>query len=160
MFTKLHSTEYPPKDKPLMAWDGNCGFCHYWVIKWKKMTGERVNYQPFQQIHKEFPDIDYRLFKQAIRLIDTDGRIYTGPAAVFHALNRYSPKWRWVMPLYRNIRPFRFLADHFYAFVSRHRVKMYEVVIRLFGKNPARPKNYWIYYLLLLLIIIGMIIFL
>ncbi len=158
MFKKLDRTKYPPKDKPLMAWDGNCGFCHYWVIKWKKMTGDKVNYQPYQQVYQNFPDIERKYFQQAIRFIDLDGKIFTGPAAVFQAFHRYSGQWRWVMPLYRNLWPFRFLADHFYAFVSRHRVKIYEVTIRLFGKNPARPKYYWAFYLgAFLLLIVGLV---
>ena len=147
MFKKLHKTNHLPKEKPIMAWDGNCGFCKYWVIKWKIMTGEKVHYQPFQEVYHDFPDIDLKYFKQAIRFIDADGRIYTGPAAAFQALHRYGSSWRWVMPIYRHFWPFRFLSDHFYAFVSRHRVRMYNVTIRLFGRNPARPKYYWAYFL-------------
>lgn len=146
MFKKLKSTTYLPGEKPVMAWDGKCGFCHYWVIKWKIMTGDSVTYVPFQDIHQNFPDIDLKYFKQAIRFIDTDGKIYTGPAAVFQALNKYGSKWKWVMPVYRNFWPFRFLADRFYAFVSKNRVRMYDITIRLMGKNPARPKYYWVYY--------------
>lgn len=147
MFTKLERTNHLPADKPVMAWDGNCGFCHYWVIKWKIMTGDQIIYKPFQEVYKDFPDVDLKFFKQAIRFIDADGRIYTGPAAVFQALHRYGKKWRWVMPIYNNFGPFRYLSDRFYAFVSRNRVSMYNIVIRLFGKNPARPKFYWAYYL-------------
>lgn len=147
MFKKLDKTIYPPNKKPVMAWDGNCGFCHYWVIKWKIMTGDQINYVPFQDIYQDFPDIELKYFKQAIRFIDIDGRIYTGPAAVFQALHRYGKKWKWVMPMYKNFWPFRFASDHFYAFVSKNRVRMYEIVIRLFGKNPARPKNFWAIYL-------------
>ncbi len=159
MFVRLNKTQYPPSPKPLMAWDGDCGFCHYWVIKWKKLTGDRIRYQPFQQVYGEFPDIDLKYFQQAIRLIDVDGSIHTGPAAVFHAMNRYARKWRWVMPLYRRLWLFRFLSDYFYAFVSRHRTRMYAIVIQLFGRNPAKPRYYWAWYLggfvLALLLLLG-----
>lgn len=158
MFKKLHNTKYVPKDKPLMAWDGECGFCHYWVIKWKKLTGDRVIYKPFQEVYPDFPDIELKYFRQAIRFIDIDGRIYTGPAAAFQALHRYASKWRWVMPIYRSFWPFRFLSDRFYAFVSRNRVRMYEITIRLFGRNPARPKHYWAYYLGSLLAVAGVLV--
>jgi predicted DCC family thiol-disulfide oxidoreductase YuxK len=150
MFKKLERTNHPPAGKPLMAWDGNCGFCHYWVIKWKKMTGDRVLYRPFQESHQDFPDVDLKYFRQAIRFIDLDGSIHTGPAAVFQALHRYGDTWRWVMPLYRRIGIFRFLSDRFYAFVSKNRSWIYQVTIRLFGRNPARPKYYWAAYLGLL----------
>ncbi len=130
-----------------MAWDGNCGFCHYWVIKWKIMTGDHVTYKPFQEVYQDFPDIDLKYFRQAIRFIDMDGKIYTGPAAVFQAMYRYGTKWKWVMPMYNNFWPFRVSSDYFYAFVSKNRVRMYEITIRLFGKNPARPKHLWAIYL-------------
>ena len=146
MFKKLDKTKYLPGDKPLMAWDGDCGFCHYWVIKWMKLTGKKVEYKPFQEAYKDFPDIELKYFKQAIRFIDVDGKIYTGPAAVFQALHKYGRKWRWVMPIYRNFWPFRFASDHHYAFVSRNRTRMYGITVRLFGKNPARPKYYWAVY--------------
>jgi len=151
MFKKLQKTDYLPGDKPIMAWDGNCGFCKYWVIKWKMMTGDNITYKPFQEVYQDFPDVELKYFRQAIRFIDTDGKIYTGPAAVFQAMHSYGKKWRWVMPVYRNFWPFRFAADHFYAFVSRNRVRMYNIVVRLFGRNPARPKYYWVYYLVSLL---------
>lgn len=147
MFVKLNKTKYPPAPKPVMAWDENCGFCRYWVIKWKKLTDDQVLYKPYQQIYQDFPDIELKYFQQAIRFIDLDGSIHTGPAAVFQALNKYAGKWRWVMPIYRWFWPFRFLSDYFYAFVSRHRTRMYEITIRLFGRNPAKPKYYWGYYL-------------
>ncbi len=147
MFVKLSKTKYPPSPKPIMAWDEDCGFCRYWVIKWKRITGDHITYEPFQKVYKNFPDIELKYFKQAIRFIDVDGSIHTGPEAVFHALNRYGEKWKWVMPLYRGFWPFRFLSDYFYAFVSRNRTWMYKVTIRLFGRNPAKPKYYWGFYL-------------
>ncbi len=157
IFEKIHHTDYPPETRPVMAWDGTCGFCHYWVIKWKLLTGDRVIYEPYQKIHKEFPDIGLRYFNQAIRFIDTDGRVYGGPAAVFHALHRYGDKWKWVMPLYRSVWIFRKLSDRFYSFVSANRNWIYRITISLFGKNPTRPKKYWAIYLVGILVAGGFI---
>lgn len=145
IFTKLDKTMHPPQ-KPLVAWDGNCGFCHYWVLRWKIIAGDRVEFQPFQNVAKNFPDVEYRYFKQALRMIDTDGRIYGGPAAAFRAFE-YGNKHRWIMPLYRRFKLFEWGADHFYSFVSRNRNFMYKVTVRLWGRNPVRQKNYWAYYL-------------
>ncbi len=152
---KISSTKYPPKDKALMAWDENCGLCHYWVIKWTLLTGDRVEYKPYQKVYRDFPDIDLRYFRQAIRFIDTDGRVYGGPGAVFQALHRYGKKWKWVMPLYSNIWPFRAISDYFYTFVSRNRRWIYRINTGLFGKNPARPRPYWAIYLVLLFAIVS-----
>ena len=32
---------------PLLVFDGDCGFCRYWVEYWRQLTGERVNYRPY-----------------------------------------------------------------------------------------------------------------
>ena len=155
LFKKINHTDYPPESKPVMAWDGKCGFCHYWVLKWKLLTGYRVDYIPYQKIHKDYPDIGIRYFNQAIRFIDIDGKVYGGPGAVFQALHRYGEKWRWVMPLYRSVWLFRKLSDLFYSFVSANRSWIYRVVISLLGRNPVRPRPYWAMYLGGLLLISG-----
>ncbi len=151
MYGHTRTTENIPS-KPLMAWDGKCGFCHYWVIKWKILTGDKVEYKPFQKAYQDFPDIDLSVFRKAIHFIDTDGKVYSGPAAVFQALHKYGSKWKWVMPLYRKVWFFRAPSNLFYSFVTRNRVWIYEFTIRLFGKNPARPKHYWAIYAGVLLV--------
>ena len=121
-------------------------FCHYWVLRWKMITGDGVDYKPLMSVYQNFPDIDLKYFQQAIRLIDTDGRIYTGPAAVFRAF-RYGPRYRWLMPLYENLKLAEWISDHVYSMVSRNRNFMYKATIRLWGRNPVRQKPYWVYYL-------------
>lgn len=145
MFTKLDKTQYPPKVKPLMAWDGNCGFCHYWVLRWKLFTGDSVEYQPYAKVADQFPDIEFRYFQQAVRLIDVDGRIYTGPAAAFRAF-QFGRKYRWLLPLYEGFKPAEFFADHVYRFVSKNRPFMYKVSVALWGRNPVKQKPYWLIY--------------
>ncbi len=154
------STDHKP-EKPFMAWDGKCGFCHYWVLKWKLITGDRVSFKPFQEVYEGFPDIELKEFSKAIHFIDTDGQVYTGASAVFYALHKYGSKWRWIMPIYRGFWPFRVTSNWFYSFVSRNRNWIYRVTVRLFGKNPARPKHYWVAYLGafigLLILVVGLI---
>ena len=145
-FTKIHKTQHPPKDKPVMAWDGDCGFCHYWVIRWKTYIGDAVTYKPYQEVAPDFPDIELKYFRQALRFIDTDGRVYTGPAAAFRAF-RFGSRWRWLMPLYSNFAPARWISDISYMFISAHRPRFYKISVALFGKNPARQKPWWVLYL-------------
>lgn len=158
IFDKLSKTDFPPAEKPLLTWDGDCGFCHYWMLRWKLITGENVDYRPYKEAAKNFPDIEYKYFKQAVRLIDIDGRIYDGPGAVFRAFE-YGSKYRWIMPLYRRIRLFEWVVDHFYSIVSRNRSLMYKITVRLWGKNPVRQKNYWAWYLGGLTVLLGGLLF-
>ncbi len=145
MFTKLDRTKYLPGEKPIMAWDGNCGFCHYWVLRWKTFTGDKVIYEPYAKVAERFPDIELRYFKQAVRFIDVDGKIYTGPAAAFRSFC-YGKKYHWLFPLYQNFKPATFIADHTYRFVSKNRPFMYKVSVALWGRNPIKQKPYWLIY--------------
>ena len=45
-----------PPDRPVLVFDGDCGFCRIWIGRWRHHTGETVEYQPFQD-----PDISRRL---------------------------------------------------------------------------------------------------
>lgn len=153
MFVKLDSTLYPPREKPILAWDGDCGFCRYWVLRWKSFTDNNVDYHPYIQVAHLFPDIDIKYFRQAVRFIDVDGKIYTGPAAAFQSF-QYGKKWRWIMPLYKNFKLVEYISDNTYAFISKRRPFMYKVTVALWGRNPYRQKNYWAYYLLSVAIIV------
>ena len=159
MFAKVLKTVNLTSDKPIMAWDGNCGFCHYWVIRWKLITDNAIIYKPYQEVAPMFPDIDYRHFTQAIRLIDTDGAVYGGPAAVFRAF-QYGNKYRWLMPLYRKLKPVQFVADNVYMLVSKNRNYMYKVCVLLLGKNPLRQKPYWLLYITLMSLLVASVILL
>ena len=35
--------------RPLLIYDGDCGFCKYLVRYWQKLTGDRVAYAPYQE---------------------------------------------------------------------------------------------------------------
>ncbi len=146
MFTKLDRTKYPPAEKPLMVWDGNCGFCHYWVLRWKLFTGDKVVYKPYADVAHNFPDIELRFFKQAVRFIDVDGKIFTGPAAAFRSF-QYGDRYKWLMPLYAGFKPAEFVADHIYRLISKNRTFMYKVTVSLWGRNPVKQKPYWLIYL-------------
>ena len=37
-----------PPGKPLLVYDGDCGFCKLWIRRWQRTTGARVDYLPFQ----------------------------------------------------------------------------------------------------------------
>lgn len=51
------------------------------------------------------------------------------------------------MPLYNKVGIFRWASDWFYNWISKHRPFMYKLTTAMFGKNPAKPKPYWLFYL-------------
>ncbi|MDA9312893.1 DUF393 domain-containing protein [Vicingaceae bacterium] len=153
MFSKIERTTYLPGERPLMVFDGNCGFCKYWVIRWKKISGLEVDYKPYQKVAKNFKDISEQHFKEAVRYIDLEGNVFTGPdAAYITYFNKNKVKFLHLWYIEKTW--FRNLSDFAYQFIADHRDTMSKITIRLFGKNPANPKPYWKYYLLGLIVLI------
>ena len=145
MFEKYKRTDYRP-EKPLLIWDGACSFCQYWKLRLQKITGDKVRYEPYQKIAEEIPDISEKGFEEAVRLIETDGKVYDGPDAAYQLLT-YSNQPLNFSRWYHGVPSFRLVSDHAYAFISKRRSSMFSLTKLLWGKNPAKPKNYWMLYL-------------
>jgi predicted DCC family thiol-disulfide oxidoreductase YuxK len=64
-----------PPPKPLLVFDGDCGFCRRWIARWKRATGEAVDYQPFQDdaVTRQYPEIPRADFEHSVHLILPDG---------------------------------------------------------------------------------------
>lgn len=130
-----------------MVYDGKCGFCKYWIIKWKRISGNQIDYRSYQKVHHRFKDIPVNHFKEAVRLIDIDGTVYNGPDAAFMTfkmkgelpyLHRWYNKYLW----------FKKITNAVYQWIADHRNFMFKVSVRLFGKSARNPKPHWIKYVL------------
>ncbi|MAW95732.1 MULTISPECIES: thiol-disulfide oxidoreductase [unclassified Leeuwenhoekiella] len=150
MFQKITQTKFPPKEKPVLIWDGTCGFCKYWVTRWQAMTGEALKYRTYQEAAADFPDFPLKEFKKASRLVEPDGTIYAGPDSAYrsydYAKGKKYPFHNW----YQKSSVFRKLSDHGYNFIAKHRPFMFKVTKMLFGSNPLHFKLYWLMYILLI----------
>lgn len=137
LFKKIRHTRYSPVNKPVMVWDGTCGFCKYWITKWQKITGDRIQYEKYQDKAHDFPDIPESYFKQAVRLIDIDGSVYSGPDAAYKTFSmaRKGP-FGILHSWYENSKTFMALSDLAYQIIADHRSFFSKVTTRLFGKNP------------------------
>ncbi len=153
MFSKLDKTSFPPSKNPLMVYDGNCGFCKYWIIRWKKISGLGVDYKSYQEVASNFKDIPEQHFKEAVRFIGIDGVIYNGPDAAYITYFNKN-KVKFLHQWYVDKKWFRVLSDSAYQFIADNRNTMSKITIRMFGENPANPKPYWKYYLVGLIVIV------
>lgn len=152
MFSKIDKTAYPPKH-PMMVFDGDCSFCKYWIVKWKKITLNKVIYQPYQKAADLFPDIPIKHFKQAVRFIDTNGQIANGPEAAYITYRShwfYSFLFRW----YLKKSWFEKLSDVAYQWVADHRSLLFKISKLMFGKNAERPRPYWLIFIVVILLIL------
>ncbi|WP_414601176.1 thiol-disulfide oxidoreductase DCC family protein [Algoriphagus sp. NG3] len=157
MFSKIQKTNFPPAE-PIFLWDGNCGFCKYWIIVWKSNT-EGLTYKTFQEVGSEFPDIPIKEFKKASRLIETDGSVFSGPDSAYRTF-WYFPKpqkkWhRW----YQKSGFFQSISDHSYNWIAKNRPLMMRLTKAFWGKNPIRRKPYWLLWLGCILALVGIFIY-
>ena len=103
------------RDRPIMIWDGDCGFCAKWIKRWEKLTGDKIQYLPYQSfglapslagqkvnpallskrrselVLKEFPQVSVEDCKRAVQLVMPSGEHYKAAGAGFRALD-YSAK--------------------------------------------------------------------
>ena len=74
-------------DRPLLVFDGECPFCRAWVDYWKRLTGDRIDYAPYQEVGARFPGISPEQFATAAKLILPNREVRSGAHAVLsHAI--------------------------------------------------------------------------
>jgi len=121
-----------------MMFDGDCGFCRFWITRWQEITGDAVDYEPFQKVASHYPDIPHEAFENAVQLIETDGRVSSGADAVFRVLE-YSRKAGWVPGLLMAIPGLSGMARIAYRFVADHRTAFSFLTRALWGRVASRP---------------------
>jgi predicted DCC family thiol-disulfide oxidoreductase YuxK len=124
---------------PLLIYDGDCGFCKYWVRYWQRLTGDRVAYAPYQEVAAQFPEIPVAAFQRAVYYIAPDGEIASGAGAALLTLSHASGKGFW-LTLYRHVPGFAAVAEAMYAFVASHRAALYRPTLWLWGRDYEPPR--------------------
>ncbi|MBI4383830.1 MAG: DUF393 domain-containing protein [Nitrospinae bacterium] len=110
----------PERERPILIYDGDCQFCRRWTARWRRMTGDRVDYAPYQEVADGFPDITRDRFDASVQFVDKDETVYTGAEAVFRAL-AHAPGMGWTLAAYRSVPGFAVTAERVYRFVARRR---------------------------------------
>jgi predicted DCC family thiol-disulfide oxidoreductase YuxK len=123
---------------PTLVFDGDCGFCRYSVEYAQALTGPAVEYQPYQEVLADYPDLSAEDFQASIWLLHADGRRQRGADAAFATLEiggRGGLAWA-----YHRIPSFRAVSEWAYTFVSKHRPVFHRISRWLFGRElrPAR----------------------
>lgn len=154
MFAKFDHTDYPPKQNVLI-WDGQCGFCNFWKTRWQEKTKGKISFKTYQEFADNFPDIPLKEFKKASRLIETNGKIYSGPDSAYRSLWHAGTKS--YHKFYSSNSLFRKLSDHAYNHIAKNRSFYFSLTKLLFGKDPLKFKHYWIIYLLLIVLVINLL---
>ncbi|AVR46922.1 thiol-disulfide oxidoreductase [Christiangramia fulva] len=151
MFGKIHKTSSLPT-QPVLVWDGKCGFCKFWKTRWQAHSPTTIRFCTFQDCAEEFPDIPLKEFKKASRLIEPDGKVYSGPDSAYRILwHQGDQKWHnW----YFSYSWFRKISNLGYNHIAKNRHFYFRLTKFLVGKDPLNFKFYWLFYLGILVLII------
>lgn len=106
--------------KPTMLWDGDCGFCAHWIERWRKLTGDAVEYQAYQDALDRFPQVDGQACRKAVQLVMPDGSVLAAAHAVLQSL-ALGGRAEALLKLYRRSAVFRWLTESLYRFVAANR---------------------------------------
>ncbi|HEY3216852.1 MAG TPA: lipase maturation factor family protein [Candidatus Eisenbacteria bacterium] len=128
----------PPPPKPLLLWDGHCGFCRLWVARWQRSLGDRVDCAPYQEVASRFPERPLERFEQAVQLLEPDGRWSEGAEAVFRSL-AHAPGRGWPLWLYRHLPGFAAASEWGYRLVARRRRAFSRITAWVWGRHVIPP---------------------
>jgi predicted DCC family thiol-disulfide oxidoreductase YuxK len=125
--------------RPLLVYDGDCAFCAYWARYWQKLTVDRVDYRPFQQVAEQYPAIPRTEFQRAVQYIAPDGRRSSAAEASFLTLSHAHGEAIW-LALYRNLPGFAAVSERAYTFIAAHRSASHRISLCLWGKDLVPPR--------------------
>ncbi len=118
-------------DRPLLVYDGDCGFCRRQVARWRDLTGDRVEYAAASEIRARYPHLTPEVARASVVLLTPAGETITGAEAVLSALGG------WKLWAYRRVPGVRAAAEFVYAMVARHRHATSALSGLLSGPEPG-----------------------
>ena len=133
------STAPAASPRPLLVYDGDCGFCAYWARYWQKLTGDRVEYRPYQEVAPQYPAISQAEFQRAVQFIAPDGHRAAAAEASFLTLSHARGKGFW-LALYRRLPGFAPISELVYAFIAARRPAFFRMSLMLWGRNHEPPR--------------------
>ena len=127
-------------DKPLVIFDGACGFCRIWIRYWNRLTGTAVDYAPSQEVGTRFPEIPSERFSESVQLVMPAGEVICGARAVYTMLT-FAPGVAWLLWLYDHVPGFRAVSEASYRVIAANRSFFYHLTRFTFGRNVS-PLSY------------------
>lgn len=126
--------------KPILIYDGKCGFCRIWVDYWREITGGDLEYAASQDVAESYPRIPREEFAKSVQLVLPSGEVMSGARAVFESL-AVNPAYRWPLAAYHRIPGLAPLTEASYRLIAANRNLFYWVTVLLFGRK-VEPLTY------------------
>jgi lipase maturation factor 1 len=127
--------------RPVLVFDGQCSFCRIWVGYWQGLTGDRVEYVPYQTDAGRFPEVPVSEFQKAVQLF-AGGSRYSAAEAVSRLIAS-RPDGAWALWMYQNVPGVAAITEALYRFIAAHRNAGYQVTRALWGSR-VEPASYTI----------------
>ncbi|MCM2305616.1 MAG: lipase maturation factor family protein [Elusimicrobia bacterium] len=120
--------------RPVLVFDGDCGFCRLWIERWRRETGDAVDYEPYQSAAARHADVPREAFREAIHLFEAD-KTSRGAEAALRALS-YAPRLGWLARLYAAPGAAA-LSEAVYRFVAARRPLFARLTRLLWGASTV-----------------------
>ena len=127
--------------RPTLVFDGDCSLCRIWVGYWRNLTGDRVEYAPYQTAAPRFPDVPLADFRQAVQFFDGNQH-YAAAQAVFRLLAT-RPGAGWPLWIYQKVPGVAAITEALYRFIAAHRNAGHRITRLLWGTEVV-PAQYTI----------------
>ena len=117
------------QQKPLLVFDGKCGFCRRLASKWYEKTEKQITFVTYSELPDNYGDTSIEEFKKEIKLIYPEGRVYGGASAAFKVIEHSRSPLRVLSWIYNHTRVFNPIWEWVYRIVARNRDRIH----KLFG---------------------------
>ncbi|MGH9451878.1 MAG: lipase maturation factor family protein [Terriglobia bacterium] len=128
--------------KPLLVFDGQCGFCRFCVDYGRQITGDAADYAPFQEAAENLPGIPREQFQRAVQFIEPSGRVSSAAEAVFR-LAALAPGYAWLLWAYLRVPGFALASEMAYRLVARHR-SIFDTLRLFFWGKRLDPSSHFL----------------
>lgn len=123
-------------EKPLLIYDGTCGFCKRWVTRFHAVTKSGFTYAPYQEAACRYPNVPAEEFSRAAQCFEADGTRHSGADAMLFALSTGTgPQWPY--KIYQRYSFIRSVTDAVYGIIARNRSLASAIDRFLWGKEPV-----------------------
>ena len=125
--------------KPVLIFDGKCGFCRIWIRYWDQLTGPGIEYRASEDAAADYPGIPPEDYRESVQMVMPDGAVIRGARAVFTTLT-YAPGMAWLLWVYQHVPGFAPVTEAAYKLIAANRNFFYQLTRFTFGRkiSPLR----------------------
>jgi len=127
-----------PWDKPVLLWDGDCGFCRRWVARWRGQTLGRVEFRPYQEAENLPVELTHDVLQRKVHLIEPNREVSAGAEAIMRVMAHGGH--RTGLWMYRTVPSFSAASECVYRIVAENRMFASKLTKLFWGDVVNQPQ--------------------